>query len=320
MQALQRSSELTDQIEYVRNEDREEYQRFITHHWKSLGAQMPKTIWHYTDADGLIGILKTGKIYATHISCLNDNLEQKYFGDLVLAEVKKQRPKNTEPELQVLFDVAMNALIDRDFSAVPNFAACFSEAEDDLGQWRGYGGGECGYAIGFRPEEFKEALKSRKAALLLPMNYDGETHDFIVDDVLTMAKEWFKGGIERGLSDHERWANELIAALAQEFDMFASIIKHPKFSGEREHRIVTLLEPGEHDLLEFRQKRTLLARRLPIDLTVEKDGKRSLPITEIWVGPGPAKQVSKISVGDLLMQAGYEGIPVKLSEVPYRLP
>jgi hypothetical protein len=71
--------------------------------------------------------------------------------------------------------------------------------------------------------------------------------------------------------------------------------------------------------LEFRQKRTLLARHLPLDLTFPVDGKRRLPITRIYVGPGPVQQVSKISVGDLLAKNGYEGIVIEKSSCPYRL-
>ena len=97
-------------------------------------------------------------------------------------------------------------------------------------------------------------------------------------------------------------------------------MKHPKFSGELERRIATLLQAGEHSQLVFRQKRTLLARHLPLSLTGEIDGAQRLPISRIYVGPGPSRTVSKISVGDLLVQQGYRGVPVEISKVPYRVP
>ena len=49
-------------------------------------------------------------------------------------------------------------------------------------------------------------------------------------------------------------------------------------------------------------------------------GVRLLPITRIYVGPGQSQKVSKISVGDLLVQRKYKDIPVELSKVPYRVP
>jgi hypothetical protein len=105
-----------------------------------------------------------------------------------------------------------------------------------------------------------------------------------------------------------------------QLDIFASTTKHPAFAGEMERRIVAPLQIGEHDKLEFRQKHTLLARHLPIDLTVENDGVRRLPLTRVCVGPSPSQRVSQVSVADLLLKYGYKGVPVELSTVPYRVP
>ncbi len=152
------------------------------------------------------------------------------------------------------------------------------------------------------------------------MNYDEKAQDFLVNNVLRMAQQYLIDGLNRGYPDVEKWAREFLQAYATALDIFACMIKHPKFVGEQERRIVTLLKSGEHAQLEFRQKRTLLARHLPLDLTLPVDNGRKLPITRIYVGPGPSKQVSKISVGDLLLKYGYQGLPVELSKVPYRVP
>jgi|SRR6267154_1980070 len=306
--------------QYVRAEDVTEYREFCRHHIRAFGRPVPPELWHYTDANGLIGILKEGRIWTTQVSCLNDTLEQRHFGDLVHESIKSRRKQNTDAVLEPLLRVADEFLTNRDFTAAPQFIACFSEAEDDLGQWRGYGGGECGYAIGFRPDGLLEALNGRPNALLLPMGYTDSVHNFIVADVIRCAEIFFKKGLGCGRPTPDHWALEFVAAFADELSIIAALVKHPKFTGEAERRIATLLLPGEHDQLLFRQKRTLLARHLPLDLTTETDGVRRLPITRIYVGPGPAQKVSKISVGDLLIQCRYENVPVELSRVPYRVP
>ena len=307
-------------IEYVREEDKQEYLKFVTHHLRSFVRPPISEIWHYTDAEGLIGILKSGKLWCTQVSCLNDSLEQRYFGDLVHAAVKVLWAKNTDANLAILLRTADEGLGVRDHASEGHFVACFSEIEDDLGQWRGYGGGQCGYAIGFRYEGILEALKARPSALLLPMHYDVTGHQFLVGEVLRMAQQYFLQGVERGLPDIERWAREFLDAFAKQLDLLVSIIKHPTFSSERERRIMTLLQRGEHTQLEFRQRRTLLARHLPIGLTVNSGTAKLLPLTRVYVGPGPTQRVSQVSVGDLLWKHGYEGIQVELSKVPYRLP
>lgn len=308
--------------DYIRPEDRDKYREFSMLLWKRWGSKLspvPDELWHYTNADGLINILKTGSLFATQVSCLNDSLEQKYFGDLVFAEAEKQRAENTDAKLEPLFEGAANAARNRDFSAAGNFVTCFSEAKDDLGQWRGYGGGECGYAIGFDSRAL--ILAANKAgSLLVPMEYDPQIQAKLVLDVVSGAKEFFLEGIARGLSDTKLWATQFLNEFAIQSDLFASIIKHPKFSGEKEHRLVHWYLDADNAKMEFRQKRTLLARHLLLDLKIDLGGVQKLPISRVYVGPGPGKQVSKVSVGDLLVKQGYKGIPVELSDVPYRMP
>ena len=150
------------------------------------------------------------------------------------------------------------------------------------------------------------------------MNYTDSIHSFVVAHVIRMAEIYYRQGLTRG--DPDLWAREFVLALADALSITAANVKHPQLTGEAERRIVTLLQPGEHQQLEFRQKRTLLARHLPIDLSTGEAAARRLPIARIYVGPGPAQKVSKISVGDLLLKYGYQSIAVEISSVPYRMP
>ena len=286
----------------------------------SLGRALPTEFWHYTDANGLIGILESGKIWATQVSCLNDSLEHKYFGDLVLEEVRRRLTGKIDPVLATVFGVGIEALAHRDFSAAGHFVSCFSEVEDDLGQWRGYGGGQCGYAIGFDVTSIFNSLERRGLTLMLPMNYDEAEHARIVQRVVDWASQYLLAEHEKTKpTDLKIWSGQMLEALAFQLDLVASILKHPKFSSEKERRILTMLGTDEHLNLEFRQKQTLLARHLPLD-TFGQGDPPLLPITRVYIGPGPAQQVSKVSVGDLLLKYGYKGRRVELSKVPYRVP
>lgn len=308
-------------LTYVVDADHAEYQRFCLHHLRTYGRPPVAEVWHYTTADGMMKMLEGGKMFATQVTCLNDNREQRYFGDLFYEAMKPVMVQNTDPNLAVLLKVADEALSNRDFATAWHFVSCFSDIGDDLGQWRGYGGGECGYAIGFRTDGILEALKARPSALFLPMQYADRSHRFVVDDALRMAQTYFLDGIRsKAVTNVEQWAREFVIAFAMHLDIFASTTKHPAFQHEMERRIVAPLQPGDVNQLEFRQKRTLLARHLPINLTIMVDGECKLPISRICVGPGPAQRVSQVSVGDLLLKHGYKGIPVELSAVPYRAP
>jgi hypothetical protein len=285
-------------------------------------SRLPNEVWHYTNADGLIGILETGKIWSTQVTCLNDTLELRYFSDRLHRAVKDWRAQQIDDQkLAVALRVVDKALDNREFTTAGHFVACFSEVKDDLGQWRGYGGGECGYAIGFCSEGIREALKTRPGALFLPMNYDDKQHKSFVEDVLKLGEKCFHDAVKNG-DDIEKWAAEFYEACNMSLAFFAIGIKHPTFSSEREWRITAgYNDQTDVDRLEFRQKHTLLARHLPLDLRIAADGgKRLLPITQIYVGPGASQQVSRISVGDLLLKCKYQGINVEMSKVPYRVP
>jgi hypothetical protein len=277
---------------YVTNADKAEYGRFAIHHLPAFARNAPTELWHYTSAQGLIAILSTGKIFSTQIACLNDNLERRYFGDLVLAALKDAAMKNTNAKLAVLFSVALSQLEKPDYSATWHFATCFSEVEDDLGQWRGYGGGECGYAIGFNAELLMKAISARRNdVLLIPMSYEQSRHQFLVQDVIANAQRYFLAGADK-FPDLQRWANEFLEAFAYELDVYASMLKHPKFAGEFERRLVIPFRKEDLPNLVFSQKRTLLARHLPIDLTLDTG---LLPISRLYIGPGPAQRVSQVS-------------------------
>jgi hypothetical protein len=126
---------------YVTPEDVIEYKNFCSHHARNFARSLPDELWHYTDANGLIGIIECGRLWTTQVSCLNDRLEQRYFGDLVHGAIKERRKLNFNARVEPLLSVADEMLDKRDFSADGQFVACLSEVHDDLGQWRGYSGG-----------------------------------------------------------------------------------------------------------------------------------------------------------------------------------
>jgi hypothetical protein len=309
-------TKMSEEQPYITDLDKQEYRRFAAHHISAFARPAPPELWHYTSGEGLIAILTTGKIFSTQVTCLNDNLEQRYFGDLVYAATKQAAAQNDDATLSVLLKFANTALGDRDFSSAWHFATCFSEVEDDLGQWRGYGGGQCGYAIGFNFEELLKAISLRRnGALMIPMNYEEARQTFLVEDVIANAKLYFLDGAKK-FADTERWATEFFEAFSWELDIYACMFKHPKFAGERERRIITGFREEDLPDLIFSQKKTLLARHLPIDLRLESG---LLPISRIYVGPGPAQRVSQVGAGTLLKQKGYD-VPVVISAVPYRVP
>lgn len=136
-------------------------------------AAPPSTLYHYTDAQGLIGIL--GSLSWSVNGFVDPTETFKVAAKLLASDV---RYKNDREELmfgarvlwQRLHDAFGNGQVHGELrKALPRlaveldpdrlwqwrwrcFAACFCEEGDLLSQWRGYAGGVGGFAIGFNSE------------------------------------------------------------------------------------------------------------------------------------------------------------------------
>jgi hypothetical protein len=124
----------------------------------------------------LIAILDSMSIYSTHISCLNDTSELRYGSKLFQEALANLRQDLKEDTASRLVDGALSYFKENpDFPAQAvaiHFVACFSEMRDDLSQWRAYGNGENGYAIGFRAGDLWGCPNSA----LVRIDYDESLH------------------------------------------------------------------------------------------------------------------------------------------------
>jgi hypothetical protein len=306
-------------LDFVQPADKEQIQRFVQGQIIRLVKPAPLEIWHYTDASGLLGILKTGGFWFTQSACLNDTAEQRYLGDRIHEHVKEKLRTNLPEPWAAMLRAADFGLTGRDFSTTWHHVACFSAVEDDLSQWRGYGGGECGFAIGLDARRLNSALKKyRNEAIFVRMIYDEAEHERLARETLAFGLDFFvEKFAEKVRMDVDVAAMQFLEALGSGVDILATMTKHPKFFREEEWRMVAAFQNDDFKKLEFRQKRTLLARYLPIALTA--DGEK-LPITRIYVGPGVAQRVSQISVDAILKKYDYPEIKIEISKVPFRIP
>lgn len=127
-------------------------------------------IHHYTDTNGLIGIIQGEKLWATNIQFLNDSLEYD-FGlqratDTLGEAIKRLETDDSE---EVRFTNELHESVQTTISILKgvgaefkdeHFVCCFSAYCDDLGQWRGYA--QEGYSITFDSEKLTNSIsKSR---------------------------------------------------------------------------------------------------------------------------------------------------------------
>lgn len=97
----------------------------------------PEQLFHYTGAKGLISIVRTRELWATHISYFSDAMEYQVAlnlaRELILAEV---RPRDAQE--QRVLDLAIELLAAQNPIGPRVYVAALTENLDQLSQWRGY--------------------------------------------------------------------------------------------------------------------------------------------------------------------------------------
>lgn len=100
-------------------------------------------IYHYTDTNGLKGLIENRFFWCTDIEYMNDANELAYAENLIKNQIDEFKAKNQKDA--AFFD-ALESEAFRSINEVYNvYVTCFSEVPDLLSQWRGYGK----YCIGF---------------------------------------------------------------------------------------------------------------------------------------------------------------------------
>jgi hypothetical protein len=275
----------------------------------------PPVLYHYTTQQGLLGIINSKEIWATHTQYLNDIREFRHATDLVKQELSLMADA-TPVEDKVLRDRLwdMKNAVSRTLQNINVCVCSFSENGDVLSQWRAYGGPASGFAIGFSGEELREM--SREWGWLVPVAYEEEEQRRVIrsllNDVLQELQE-----LRNPIKELEHPAGNLVAYL----NRYAPILKHNAFQEEHEWRVVT--RPLLCTLKSFGY-RTGPSMLIPYS-RLSLESRPALAIREIVIGPTPHPEQSLRSVHGLLTKNSIEtggphrqGVSIRLSAVPYR--
>ena len=200
------------------------------------------------------------------------------------------------------------------------FVICFSEREDDLSQWRAYGGNAGGYSIEFDIDKLLEIVGPNQD-LISPVIYDGQELKVILDDVIVWTETFFMQGLKDGRAPTmEEWAEEFGNYWLWNLSFMTPLFKHPAFKDEEEWRVIHWFKAHDVSNMCFTQNQSMMRRHVPLKLSkADDEGNTLLPIKSIMVGPTSHPKISKIGVGDLLNKHGYGGtVEVKITDIPFR--
>ena len=271
------------------------------------------TLFHYTTAAGLLGILDGSAFWATDLRFLSDAQEAVYAREtlvdavlnvdtsaLPLGHPAHDHPEEFEKEFTEYKNLVVGELNSPNF---PVYVTCFCESGDLLSQWRAYGS-DHGYAIEVKADALKTAVEQIPSeppeVSLMQVRYGP---DAAVEVVATAMRDLGKDTNLGHYGVHAHYmALHLTAMLAG--------VKHPGFREEREWRVVAAFEYEASELVRFRSAPMAIVPYIEVPLPKEA-------IVTIRVGPGRHVDVREAGVRRLLRTVGCEA-PVVHSEVPLR--
>ncbi len=284
------------------------------------------SLFHYTNNAGLMGILESQNIWATHYKFLNDSMElafcQASLIDRVVDDLKNYFKKSFSLSEYEKFAEICCQTINSKFFEGDCYIASFCIADNSyikrnglLSQWRAYGQ-DGGYAIEFDKDLLMGKfmlVKDEIPVLPLPSecvysNYAKHSNiDGFSRYAMALADNFFKSS--------ELPSDDLVYQGLGAYILCAVTFKHHAFKEEKEFRFAMYV--SEKKRTDFKDKVKTRSGGIPyIKLIKNTDNK--LPIKRIIVGPNKDKYFRAEKLRDWLRVKGFDNLEVTVSDIPYR--
>ncbi len=281
--------------------------------------QAPPTVYHYTNDTGLRGILEGGHIWLTDIFSLNDPSELRHGLSRVVIILNEKAASG--PAESKLFAKQFGSLDEALHRSAHYFVCSFSEAGDDLGQWRAYADNGRGYALGFDTQALEEAFgkgyetaTSNNAAF--PVTYCDSTLDDIqrrlIDRMFTLIS------LPRGRNLSEpairAYIVELSVALAANALHAVLFFKHEAYNNEREYRFLEVHRADAPPQVKLRSLPYSLIRYREFDWK----NAAGEALKKIVIGPAANQEKARRFAGDCVRAFISNAVDIVPSVIPYR--
>ncbi len=266
----------------------------------------PDVLYHYTDLEGLFGILRSRTIYATSIHCLNDSEEFRYGLARLVGAAEAVFP--TGSPLEAVARQIRASCDDRNLSSL--FVASLSAHHDQLSQWRAYTP-KGGYSVGFDGRALARSARRFRFSLR-PCIYDPREQEGLFRALLGRLKDSYERDGYGLLEARPAFA---VDAFSRSLRLL-QLVKHPSFAEEAEWRLVSRPLPSAGPHIRWRARGPIPVPYLEIPLAKSRE---PLPLTRIVVGPMPNQELSALLLHDAVFTlGGLRSVEITTSETPYR--
>jgi hypothetical protein len=316
--------------------------------------QQSRPLFHYTTAQGLLGIVQDKCLFATHADFSNDSSECKLILPHLVGIIKEEY-RRIVPELIALnimsseilrnhgeavyeqeAENSVQAIIRATNNIAPYFITsfCIHEKGSDeyrsglLSQWRGYGRG--GFAVEFDELEIDELNKEERARwgyqgfISREVSYDDHEQQVVPEKFKGLAGAFLRQIIdEKSLNLTHILGSSRVEDFVHAFLSIAPLLKHRDFREEREYRIVALCNRrGNKEIKDHREFKDMRFRvradSSVVPYIVLYEGRKEpLPIKSVIIGPHVRQEEQRVAI-ELLFERHDVAAEVRLSATPFR--
>ena len=269
-------------------------------------AMEPGTVYHYTGAAGVTGILEHHYLRATNFSFLNDPSEVQYGRDLVHTILQEQQTARAGNRR--LLQAIESSFAEQTVSEI--YVCCFTACYDDLSQWRAYGTATgARYCIGFDTEGIYDLLKPMpEEALFARVIYDKREQREKVNNVVNKAIEFIAKE-----NPSPRQTQRIAEAAARRLARLLPQLKSPAYEAEQEWRVIRWVPTDDVSEVCFDAARGIVRPYVAFPLEQEKQ----LPVVELLI-LAPGREGPSVKAADMLLRkVGIKGVQSVHSKVPF---
>ena len=294
-------------------------QAFLGSIGSAVGAELilhpGKDLYHYTDLNGLLGVLQKADLWLTHSRYSNDE-EEIAHGQRVVSDAIADALKQAAADVRrTEYLEQLRTLIDKP-STEGVYICCFCQKDNLLSQWRGYGANGAGVSLQVDSGGFSDLTGADCQHGLMrfwKVFYSAETQRKIIDGAINFT---YNAGLP---------TEQLARRGADAIQFFIPTFKNPDFVEEAEWRLIFTPNPMCVIKPRFRVRGGMLVPYYSLrDLSPAPPAPSPagppprLPIEHVTVGPSASKALNVASVRMLLDHSGYADVAVEASKTPFR--
>jgi hypothetical protein len=263
---------------------------------------------HYTNAAGLIGLLDTGKLWASLATHLNDSAEI-VFGQRLIRE-RLEEAAEDHGEVRAL--IGQLGLAERPLWS-DIYIVSFSAAGDLLSHWRAYADSR-GYMLTFDVDRLPAEIP------LTHVSYQQRDVGRFEETLSALARFYDQHLRDRMSDPAIRGAAE--QALRRGLAMAAAALKPPSFAEEKEWRHIVFCENCDVsqpcETLRFRERAGGIVPYHEVDLRGRGRRPGDFPLSGITIGPGLDPALESRALGLMLRQKRLSHVTVTPTSVTFR--